>query len=354
MISGALPGARQFPARTIEQALKVPRALKEKNGGNPWATEQVAAALGVGASGTSFYYTSASSRDYGLTTGSRETAEIALTDLGRQAVYPQSGEAQKQTLLEAFQNVDLFRRVLQHYGGNNLPENPFLANTLQQTFGIDPKSQDEFVDVFTKNCRFLGIGAQFTVGGQGPRQAAVVGGSGGEASVTVAKPERGGDEEKVIFVIMPFSERDDRHATGFFEEVLSALFIPAGKAAGFVVKTAKRAGSDVIQSTIVRELLEADLVLADLTEHNPNVLFELGMRMHADLPVVLVRARGTGAIFDVDNMLRVEEYSPNLWTSSVRDDIPVLTEHITAAWENRDTVPTFMRILRPDTVVDGA
>jgi hypothetical protein len=145
---------------------------------------------------------------------------------------------------------------------------------------------------------------------------------------------------------MPFTERDDRHETGFFEEVLSELFVPAGKAAGFTVKTAKRQGSDVIQSTIVNDLLEADLVLADLTEHNPNVLFELGMRMHADLPVVLVRSRGTGAIFDVDNMLRVEEYSPNLWSSSIKRDLPVITDHIKAAWETRDTAQTFMRILR--------
>jgi nucleoside 2-deoxyribosyltransferase len=137
--------------------------------------------------------------------------------------------------------------------------------------------------------------------------------------------------------------------TGFFVEVLDALISPAGKAAGFAVKTAKRQGSDVIQSTIVNELLEADLVLADLTEHNPNVLFELGMRMHADLPVVLIRARGTRPIFDVDNMLRVEDYSPSLWPSSVKDDIPVLTEHITAAWENRETAQTFMKILRPET-----
>jgi hypothetical protein len=102
----------------------------------------------------------------------------------------------------------------------------------------------------------------------------------------------------------------------------------------------------VIQSTIVNDLLEADLGLADLTEHNPNVLFELGMRMHADLPVVLVRARGTGAIVDVDNMLRVEEYDPNLWTSSVKTDIPVLKTHMKANWENRETAQTFMKILR--------
>lgn len=150
----------------------------------------------------------------------------------------------------------------------------------------------------------------------------------------------------MCFVIMPFTERDDRHQSGFFDEVLINLFTPALTDAGFQVRTAKRHGSDVIQSTIVNELLEADLVLADLTEHNPNVLFELGMRMAEDEPVVLVRAKGTGAIFDVDNMLRVEEYNPSLWRTALEKDIPRLTEHIRGAWENRETIPTFMKILR--------
>lgn len=82
--------------------------------------------------------------------------------------------------------------------------------------------------------------------------------------------------------------------------------------AGFTVETANKQGSDVIHSTIVNDLLEADLVIADLTDHNPNVLFELGMRMHADLPVALIKSKDTGKIFDVDNMLRVYEYNPNL------------------------------------------
>jgi hypothetical protein len=36
----------------------------------------------------------------------------------------------------------------------------------------------------------------------------------------------------------------------------------------------RKQGSDVIQSTIINQLLKADLVIADLTDHNPNVLFE--------------------------------------------------------------------------------
>jgi hypothetical protein len=135
-------------------------------------------------------------------------------------------------------------------------------------------------------------------------------------------------------------------ASGFFPEVLAQIFSPAAAAAGFEVTTAERQGSDVIQSTIVNDLLAADLVLADLTEHNPNILFELGMRMREDKPTALVRAKGTGQIFDVDNVLRVVDYDPNIWPSTVKRDVPRIREHLEATWGNRDSADTYMKILR--------
>ncbi len=119
--------------------------------------------------------------------------------------------------------------------------------------------------------------------------------------------------------------------------------------AGFTVETANKQGSDVIHSTIVNDLLEADLVIADLTDHNPNVLFELGMRMHADLPVALIKSKDTGKIFDVDNMLRVYEYNPNLWKSTIETDVKELIDHFKAAWDNRASEQTYMKILRRTT-----
>ena len=145
---------------------------------------------------------------------------------------------------------------------------------------------------------------------------------------------------------MPFTERDERHEIGFFTEVFESLFKPALAEIGFDAYTALQQGSDVIQATIVNELLRADMVLADLTEHNPNVLFELGMRMHAEKPVALVRAKGTGPIFDVDSMLRVLEYNPNLWSTTIALDRPKVAEHVKATWENRSASQSFMSILK--------
>lgn len=75
-------------------------------------------------------------------------------------------------------------------------------------------------------------------------------------------------------------------------------------------------------------------------------MFELGMRMAEDKPVVLIKAQGTGPLFDVDNMLRVFEYNGNLWQTTVEKDMPSLRDFIKGAWENRESEMTYMKILR--------
>jgi len=154
-----------------------------------------------------------------------------------------------------------------------------------------------------------------------------------------------GKFDRTAFVIVPFTERNKERPDGFFLELLNKLITPAANNAGFAVKTAEGQGSDVIQSTIINQLLEAQLVIADLTDHNPNVLFELGIRIAKELPVALIRADATERIFDVDNMMRVFTYSPKLWTSTIEHDLPKLSEHIKAAWDNRTTYPTYIKIL---------
>ena len=62
-----------------------------------------------------------------------------------------------------------------------------------------------------------------------------------------------------------------------------------------------------------------------LDVYKRQVLFELGMRMHADKPIALIQAEGTARIFDVDNVLRVLPYNPNLWTSTLEADKPNTT-----------------------------
>ena len=70
--------------------------------------------------------------------------------------------------------------------------------------------------------------------------------------------------------------------------------------------------------------------------------------MAHDKPVALIRAYGTGPIFDVDHLLRVFSYDPCLWKSTLEIDIPALTEHLKATWANKDDMNTYSKILKTD------
>jgi hypothetical protein len=320
----------------LAKALEIAQKIKELNGGNPWTPSQIAEAIAMGPRSPDFYYVTAASRDFNLTIGTRETDTIALTELGREIVYAPDAEAERTKKLEAFHKVELFSKVLQHYKGSNLPEMKYLANTLEREFNLEPQYHEEFSRVFRANCEYLGItsGAEVTAQEKG----------GAPKTVVLGEPAKKSSIK--AFVIMPFVEKTSDRPRGFFAEVLRSLITPAAIEAGFNVETANRQGSDVIQSTIVNELLEADLVIADLTDHNPNVLFELGLRMAQEKPVALIKAATTGKVFDVDNMLRVHEYQPHLWRSTIETDLPELVKHIRAAWENRAKDGSYMKILR--------
>lgn len=339
--------ARPYPRRTLEDALRVPKTIRENNAGNPWPPSEVAHSLGMGMS-SSFFYLTAAARDYGLTEGTREAQEISLTDLGRRSVYPKSAVEAAGAKIDAFLSVPVFAAVVDYYGGSNLPANEFVQNTLETKFGLDPRVHDEFLDLFRKNCRYAGVGADWKHGDT-RTEPAEQGGTRPPATtkpVAAQEPATATGSAPVCFVVMPFVERTDTYATGFFDEVFASLIHPAVERAGFQPMTAKRQGSDVIHATIINQLIDADLVLADLTEHNPNVLFELGVRMALELPVALIRAKGTNPIFDVDNMLRVESYNPNIWPSSVAADLPRLASHIAGAWAAREKDSSYMSILR--------
>jgi hypothetical protein len=336
---------RPYPRTSLEEALKVPVALKEKNGGNPWTPDQVAKATGLSAMSSAFFYMAGAAREYGLTTGGRDSKEIALTPLGRDLVFAGNPIEEARLKMSAFLKVEVFKKVLDHYGGSNLPEMQYLSNTLQKEYGLHPSTHEEFSKLFKENCDFLKIGARFS-GGPGSALSFSatdeIAGSSNDL-ITVAEAEHA--SALTCFVAMPFGERTELFRIGHFQEVLRALIAPAGRKAGFNVRTSRRQGTDVIQSTIIQSLMDADLVIVDLTEHNPNVLLELGIRLAKEKPVALIRAEGTAPIFDVDNMLRVFDYKPNLWPSTLEGDVPKLAEHIKATWEQRTSSKSYMQTL---------
>jgi hypothetical protein len=153
---------RPYPRVPLEDALRVPFALKDKNGGNPWSPDEVANALETKKGNASFFYTAAAAIKFQLTDGGRDSKEIALTPLGRKLVYAGTPAEEAEAKQEAFLSVDVFKRVIEYYQGNELPEMKYLGNTLKDKFGLHPDTHEEFAKLFRENCDYLKIGKGFS------------------------------------------------------------------------------------------------------------------------------------------------------------------------------------------------
>lgn len=105
--------------------------------------------------------------------------------------------------------------------------------------------------------------------------------------IQAAKPE------KIIFVIMPFTEtptRNKEQLTSFFDDIIKKPI----ESEEFRNKYKVRRSDETFNITeqIIKDLFAADIVIADLSgrQPNPNVMYELGVRLaFSHKPVILMR-----------------------------------------------------------------
>src|SRR5437867_3169254 len=90
-----------FPKHTLEEALRVAKALWEANGGQPLPPTETAIALGMSPGSSEFRVMLSSSIKYGLTSGSYNQERVSLEDLARNIVEPTSPESNRSALVTA-------------------------------------------------------------------------------------------------------------------------------------------------------------------------------------------------------------------------------------------------------------
>jgi hypothetical protein len=110
-------------------------------------------------------------------------------------------------------------------------------------------------------------------------------------------------EEKICFVIAPIGE-EGSETRERSDQILEFIIEPAAKECGY--ERVERADSSpkpgMITSQIIKQFLDAPLVIADLTDYNPNVFYELAVRHAARKPVVQLIDREQRIPFDVGGM----------------------------------------------------
>lgn len=107
---------------------------------------------------------------------------------------------------------------------------------------------------------------------------------------------------KACFVVCPIST-DGTEIRRRSDQILRHIIEPVVKEFGYdAIRGDRIDKSGSISSQILSHLVDAELVIADLTGHNPNVFYELAVRHSFAKPYIQIIAEGEDLPFDVGDL----------------------------------------------------
>jgi hypothetical protein len=142
------------------------------------------------------------------------------------------------------------------------------------------------------------------------------------------------DPNTTCFVISPIGS-DGSSVRKRSDDVFTHILEPAAKACGYVaIRADKIAKPGIITNQVIQHLLDAPLVVADLTDHNANVYYELAIRHAIRKPLVEIIKKGQVAPFDVAATRLVQMDDPDL------NNVETLRTQVKAAIKAAESTPT--------------
>ena len=143
------------------------------------------------------------------------------------------------------------------------------------------------------------------------------------------------EKSKNCFVIMPISDVDG-YDSGHFDRVYDYLIKPACEKAGFTpIRADKNNRSNFIVVDILKQIINSDMAICDLSARNSNVFFELGLRQAFNLKTVLIKDNKTPRSFDISG-LRSVDYSESLRVDDVKKNIDLISKSLVETYEAKE------------------
>ena len=148
-------------------------------------------------------------------------------------------------------------------------------------------------------------------------------------------------------LVMPISSLDGCTAEHWVEvksiicEAIEAVAEPQ-----FTVKLVSDADDvGVIQKRIVQNIYSSDIIVCDVSGKNPNVMFELGMRLAFDRPTVIVKDDKTDYAFDTGIIEHIQ-YPRDLRFARIVTFKAALSEKVLATHRAATTNPEHSTFLK--------
>lgn len=248
---------------------------------------------------------------YGFIKGNTQSEYIDLTEDGYIAFNPEENEKRK--IMAKFRMIiqgnEFFNGLYEKYKNLKLPVKSVLIDSLGE-LGLDEVYREDGAELFIENARYIGLikllsGAERIV----PIEQLI---EETESNDTFSEKEIiSGEEEiqangtsewdKVCFYIAPIgsdNSEERKHSDLFLENIVS----PAIEGFGFkVVRADNISKAGMITSQIIDYIVNAGLVICDLSFHNPNVFYELSLRHSTKKPTVHIIRKKDGIPFDIND-----------------------------------------------------
>jgi len=315
----------KYPRHSVEQSLRIPKAILEQNAGKACTPKEAAAFLGVKPVGP-FNVEISSALKFGFLERP-EKGKIVPTELAKRVLRPQNPEDETEGYRQAILNAPELSDVYNHYRGENIPDDTFFKNTLVETYKIPESDFPDFKQVFLVSLekaqlltrhgdkvRVMDVSAKAGVPEEKTDRLKKL-----EASVTI-KPEDS------CFVMQPFAAP----LGNYFEQIYKPAIMKAGLRP--MRADAEIFGTGKIMDQVWRGINTAKVLVAELTSRNPNVFYELGMSHALKKPVVLVSSNEEDVPFDLHH-IRVIYYDVTdpFWGQKLIDKV---AENILSALRN--------------------
>jgi hypothetical protein len=135
--------------------------------------------------------------------------------------------------------------------------------------------------------------------------------------------------DKVCFVIAPIGD-DGSDVRKRSDRMFTYVIEPAALKCGYkAVRADKISKPEIITNQVIQGVIEAPIVVADLTGHNANAFYELAIRHIVKGPLVQMITKGEKIPFDIAASRVLYYDAPELET--VEKTQAELVEHIRAA-----------------------
>jgi hypothetical protein len=312
----------KFPRHSVEKALRIPRAIIDQNAGHICSEAESAVFVGVGYNGP-YRVEVSSSIKYGFL--SRPTpGRIAVTERAQRAIRPQKAGDDVEAFREAVLAAPEISEVYTHYRGEYLPDEKFFENALVDKFSIPAEKVAEFKEIFLASLQ----SAQLVEKKDDKYRILDTKAAAEEGATTIKKLSTAAkvSASDTCFVLMPFGSPVGDYYRQIYE--------PAIKKAGM---RPVRADDDIFGAgKIIDQIWDginaAKVLVAEMTNRNPNVFYELGLAHALEKPVVLISSNEDDVPFDLKH-IRVIYYnvSDPFWGEKL---IEKVAENILSALSN--------------------